>query len=409
MKENITDAPEGIIMEGLLESMAEYYSANLSQNIKRGMRESYLKGLYAGGQVPFGYKLVEGKLLQDEVNAPIVRYIFEEYAGGTPKKAILDELRARGVKSPRGFPLGASSFAELLNNTAYYGKGTRVGIDVDCVPDPIISKELFERAQTRVQAHKQTPATEKAKVTYLLQGKVFCGLCGGTMAGESGKGRKNVIYNYYSCHNRKKLHACEKKNEKKEEVESVVVREAMRFIRNPENLDRVAKGVLAEYDREFGAAHLRELEKKKDRLEADLNNVVEAIAKTSGRGQARLLEKLEKLDAQKNDLEIDIAKLKITQNIHLTEDEIKAWLKQFAHGDPDEPDFRQWLIDTLVNAVYLFDGYMIIFFNLKGTKKVCFQDVDDKLDDMALSQELKDDPPLIPGSDFNGSAPPKRR
>ena len=177
VKENITDAPEGIIMEGLLESMAEYYSASLSQNIKRGMRESYLKGLYAGGQVPFGYKLVEGKLLQDEVNALIVRYIFEEYAGGTPKKAIL------------------------------------------------------------------------------------------------------------------------------------------------------------------------------------------------------------------------------------TEDEIKAWLKQFAHGDHDEPDFRKWLIDALVNAVYLFDGYMIIFFNLKGTKKVCFQDVDDKLDDMALSQELKDSQPLNPGSDFIGSAP----
>ena len=52
---------------------------------------------------------------------------------------------------------------------------------------------------------------------------------------------------------------------------------------------------------------------------------------------------------------------------------------------------------------------MIFFFNLKGTKKVCFQDVDDKLDDMALSQELKDGQSFNPGSDFIGSAPPNER
>lgn len=406
VKENISDAPEGIIMESMLEAMAEYYSANLSQNIKRGMRESYLKGMYAGGQVPFGYKLVEGKLLQDEINAPIARHIFEEYAGGTPKKVILDELRAQGVKSPRGYPLGASSFTDLLNNTAYYGKVTRVGIDVDCVPDPIISKELFDRAQMRVQAHKQAPAAAKARVNYLLQGKIFCGLCGGTVAGESGKGRQGGVYNYYSCHNRKKLHACGKKNEKKDDVETVVVREAIHFISNPENLDKAAKGVLAEYEKEFGQAHIKELEKKKDRLEADLNNVVEAIAKTPGSGQARLIEKLNKLEAEKTDVEIDVAKLKIAQDIRLTEDEIKAWLKQFAVGDPNDPDFRKWIIDTLVNAVYLFDGYMIIFFNLKGSKKICFQDMDKKLNEMELSSELTHGPTPETVSDFNGSAPP---
>lgn len=238
-----------------------------------------------------------------------------------------------------------------------------------------------------------------------FQGKVFCGLCGDTMAGESGKGRQGVIYNYFSCHTRKKHHECQKKNEKKDAVESTVVREAIRFIRGPKNLGKAVQGVLAEYEKEFGQTQIKELEKKKDRLEADLNNVVEAIAKTSGRGQARLLEKLDALEAQKNDLEIDIAKLRIAQGIQPTEAEVKGWLKQFATGDPNDPDFRKWIIDVLVNAVYLYDTYMVIFFNLKGSKKICFTDMDDKLNEMGLSTELKKEPSHEIVSDFNGYAP----
>jgi len=409
VKENISDAPEGIIMESMLEAMAEYYSANLAQNIKRGMRESYLKGMYAGGPVPFGYKLIDGKLLQDELTAPIARYIFEEYAAGTSKTEILKTLKEQGVKSPRGCELGPSSFTDLLQNTAYYGRVTRIGIEVDCVPEPIISKEIFDRAQVRVQAHKHAPAASKAKVDYLLQGKVFCGLCGDTMAGESGKGRQGVIYNYYSCHTRKKHHECQKKNEKKDAVESTVVREAIRFIRDPKNLDKAVQGVLAEYEKEFGQTQIKELEKKKDRLEADLNNVVEAIAKTPGRGQARLIEKLDVLEAQKNDLEIDIAKLRIAQGIQPTEVEVKAWLTQFSTGDPNDSDFRKWIIDVLVNAVYLYDTYMVIFFNLKGSKKICFTDMDDRLNEMELSTKLKKEPSREIVSDFNGYAPPNMR
>ena len=73
VKENITDRPEGIILEGLLESMAEYYSANLSQNVKRGLRETISKGFYCGGQIPYGYKTQDRRLVADEKTAPIIR------------------------------------------------------------------------------------------------------------------------------------------------------------------------------------------------------------------------------------------------------------------------------------------------------------------------------------------------
>ena len=87
--ENITDEPEGIMLEGLLESLAEYYSANLSKHVKRGMRESVLAGNYTGGIPPYGYKVEGKKLVVDENTAPIIRYVFEQYAKGVPKKKIL--------------------------------------------------------------------------------------------------------------------------------------------------------------------------------------------------------------------------------------------------------------------------------------------------------------------------------
>ena len=76
VKENITDSPEGIILEGLLESMAEYYSANLAQNVLRGKRETSAKGNWNGGRVPLGYKAVDGKLVADDKTAPFVQYLF---------------------------------------------------------------------------------------------------------------------------------------------------------------------------------------------------------------------------------------------------------------------------------------------------------------------------------------------
>ena len=103
--ERIQDNPEGIILEGMLESMAEYYSANLSVNIQRGQRESIAKGRYCGGPIPYGYKHVDGKLIADERTAPIIQEVFSRYAAGESMKAIIDSLTERGVKSSSGAAL----------------------------------------------------------------------------------------------------------------------------------------------------------------------------------------------------------------------------------------------------------------------------------------------------------------
>lgn len=77
-KETIAEGSEGILLESVLEGMAEFYSAELAEKVSRGLKENALKGLYNGGSVPFGYVInAERKLAIDPLTAPIVADIFK--------------------------------------------------------------------------------------------------------------------------------------------------------------------------------------------------------------------------------------------------------------------------------------------------------------------------------------------
>ena len=95
--ENIPDTPEGIILESLLEGMNQYYSAELSQKVKRGMKETRLKGLYQGGTLPYGYKLDGRKVVIDEQQAKHVLFMYEQYSKGVFVKDIIKALTESGV------------------------------------------------------------------------------------------------------------------------------------------------------------------------------------------------------------------------------------------------------------------------------------------------------------------------
>lgn len=97
--EHIADGAEGIILESVLEGMAEYYSAELSEKIHRGQKENALKARSNGGRVPFGYKLIDHYLKPDPLTAPVVLEVFTRYANGDSVRSIVDDLNGRGIKS----------------------------------------------------------------------------------------------------------------------------------------------------------------------------------------------------------------------------------------------------------------------------------------------------------------------
>lgn len=389
VKENITDTPEGIILEGLLESMAEYYSANLSQNVMRGKRESIAKGNYCGGTIPYGYKAVDKKLVVDDKTAPMVRYMFEQYAQGTSKKKIIEELNRRGYRSRSGGPLTTNSMSHVLPNTCYIGQYKYKGETVPGLAEPMIDAELFDRVQVRLAATARAPAAKKAKVTYLLTGKAYCGYCGTAMVGESGRSHTGTVYNYYACHNKKKRQGCHKKNERKDFIEWYVVEQTLQYILTPDRIVRVAKAVVDEYNKEFSDDSINELEKALDQIDHELDKLVDALIDSPKVAHKKIYDRMEILEGQKAELDEEIAKLRIAQEIRLTEDEVKAWLKQFTKGDPLDEDFRRRIIDVFINTVYLYDDRVIIFYNIKGGKQVSYIDLINS-DDLPVEEESSD-------------------
>ena len=214
--ENIGDNPESIILEAVLEASAEYYSLELAQKIKRGMRESALKGQFCGGGIPFGYKSAGGRLVIDEAKAPFVKKAFEQYAAGVPQKQIIEELNAVGLRNRNGKPFGNTALQVALQSEKYIGilRWNDIVIENGC--PALIDRETFDKVQERIKQNKREGGKNKAKIEYLLTSKVFCGYCGGTVTGVSGTGRHGDIHYYYCCRNRRLRKGCKKAHEKKD-------------------------------------------------------------------------------------------------------------------------------------------------------------------------------------------------
>lgn len=128
VKENISEGPEGIILESMLEGMAEFYSANLSQNVKRGFRENALKAKWNGGSVPLGYKIVDHKLAIDEEYSPIVALAFQLCADGYTAKKVYSYLKEKGFRRPNGKEIAYNTVLYMLSNRTYIGEYNHSGV-----------------------------------------------------------------------------------------------------------------------------------------------------------------------------------------------------------------------------------------------------------------------------------------
>lgn len=386
--ENIGDNPESIILEAVLEASAEYYSVDLSQKIKRGRRDSAAKGKFIGGGIPTGYKTIGGQLVLDEEKAPHIKYAFEQYAAGVKKKDIIAELNRRGLRNSKGNPYGASAFQKGLQSERYIGVLEQSGVRVEGGCPALIDNETFDKVQERLEANRHKGAKNKAKVEYLLSGKIFCGHCGSTMQGVAGTGKGGNRWYYYSCFKRRK-HECTKKHEKKDFIEWYVVEQTVEYVLTPERIKKIAAAVVAQYNDEFNDGRIKEIERRIEKLDRDCRKIVDMLIDVPASGRQPLYDKLEMYGAEKNDLEIDVAKLRIANGIRYTEEDIIAWLKQFCRGDLFDEAFRKRIIDVFINSVYLFDDKIIIYYNVRGGKQVSYIDM---LESTGESEGEIDDP-----------------
>ena len=367
--EIISDGPEGIILESVLEGYAEYYSADLSEKVIRGMTENALKGKFTGGAVPVGYRIDENQRFQtDPLTAPLIAEAFRMYNEGATMTEVRDWLNEHQVKNPRGGPMSYNTVQHMLKNRRYIGELKYRDILIpDAIP-PIVSPELFEDVQIKMAKNKKAPARRKAEDDYLLTTKLFCGYCGSLMFGESGTSRSGDVHRYYKCATVKKRKSCQKKTVRKQWLEDLVIAKTKALIMDDTVIDSLVSSVMELQNKEN--IRLPLYEKQLRETETGIQNMLNAIQ--AGILTSSTKERLETLETQKKELEAKIAEERLAKP-KLSEDFVRFWLTRFRKLDLSQKEQRQALIDTFINAIYLYDDKMLITFNYKeGTETVSF-------------------------------------
>lgn len=350
--ENISEKPEGIILEAVLEGMAEFYSADLSQKITRGMRESALKCHSIGGHVPLGYKIEDHKLVINPATAHIVREAFELYANGETVADICRMFNTKGYRTAKGVEFNRNSFKSMFRNKRYIGVYTYKDIEMEGGVPAIIDKELFETVSRRLSKNAEAPARGKAKVDYLLAGKLFCGHCGGSMNGESGTSKTGAVHNYYTCYTRKRKHACEKKPLKKEWIEYIVAQDAMELLTD-DTIQELADMAISQTEQDLREnTRIPELTERMKETESGIANITNAIEK--GIASDALMNRLVELEKEKKNLlrllaeeEKYVCKIERSQIVY--------WLTEFKGGRIEDERYRRIIIDLMVNSVTVWD------------------------------------------------------
>ena len=367
--EIISEGPEGIILESVLEGYAEYYSADLAEKVVRGQTENILKGRCNGGRGTFGYTLdSERKFHIDPLTSPFVLESFKKYNEGSTMKEIRDWLNENGIKNPVGGAFTYNSVEHMLKNRRYIGElKFRDVVVPDAVP-PIIPLELFEDVQEKIAKNKKAPARRKAEDDYLLTTKLFCGYCGALMFGESGTSRTGEVHRYYKCATAKKHKGCKKKTVRKQWLEDLVVNQTMQLVKDDAAMESIIAKVMELQNKENTNIPL--YEKQLRDAESGIQNMLNAIQ--AGILTSSTKERLEQLEETKRELEARIAEEKLAKP-KVTEEFIRFWLLRFRKLDMSLKDQRQALVDTFINSIYLYDDKVLITFNYKeGTQTVTF-------------------------------------
>ncbi|MBR2030395.1 MAG: recombinase family protein [Clostridia bacterium] len=351
VKENIPDSPEGIILESLLEGMAEYYSAELSQKVKRGMRESRLKGYYTGGHIPYGYMKVGRKLEIDPEKATIVNRIFQEYVEGKMLKEIGDNLTKEGILH-LGKPFTLDALSKLVKNEKYTGVMHLNGEAYENIYPRIIDDELFYLAKQTSDANRYG---KHNGVIYLLKKRMFCGYCGALMTSESGTSENHSVMRYYKCKQRKLSKPCQKSTIRKEVIEDIVVDTTLKVLQGS-FLDKLADDILRVHTkRSQEQATLKLLMVERNETNTALDNLISAMEKgiVSKTTQKRLEELENKLEAIDSKIIVEESKTKI----RLTKGDILKFIKKALKKDPYA------MIRLLVNKIILYDDKIEIYYN----------------------------------------------
>lgn len=380
LTENLDGSPESVILESLLEGMAEYYSKNLAREVMKGMKETAYQCKHNGGKPPLGFDVADDKTyVINPQEAETVRSIFRLYLAGHGYTSIISTLNEQGKLTKLGRPFGKNSIHDLLTNEKYAGvyvfnrtssknafgtrnnhasKNTDDLIRVEGGMPAIVSKEDFAAVQAKMARNKRQPGFYKAKELYLLSGLIFCGECGHTMQGNSRiSGRSKERYISYRCGQKDRGIKCNNKEVRREYIEAFVLSELQNKLFNDNVIPVLTEKLnahLATNDK-IRDDELQQLKTKLAATDNQITNIVSAVAQ--GFVQDSFKDKMTDLENEKSKLEIRIKELslQVSNSAQLTPDKMKklfSVFKQFVK-EKNLPECKKF-IDHYVDKVVVF-------------------------------------------------------
>lgn len=369
--ESIPDSPEGVILESVLEGMAEYYSIQLSQNILRGQRASAEKCQSTGGNRPLGYLTdpKTKKFVIDPETAPTVRLVFDMYAKGSTVAEIVEELNAKGLRTLRGGKFTKNSLHSMLKNEKYIGVYSyKDQVRIEGGVPAIIEPETFAKVQEMLKINKRAPAHTWSRADYILTDKLFCGHCGSKMAGESGTSKTGAKHNYYICTKRKRERACNKKAVRKEWIEGIVIDKVLELLQDETLLNFIADGVFDYYKKvktdEDQSAGIRVQLAEVDKAQANIMKAVEA-----GLFSAATKKRMDELEEQRIALEAELSHIELVQSWEISHDYVLFYLCELRDKAQKDDEGIKRLVQTFINSVFVYDDKITITFNYSGDNR----------------------------------------
>ena len=366
--EAIPDGPEGIILESLMEGLAEYYSAELAQKIQRGMTESAMKCKSTGGTRVLGYYTDQDKHFQiDPEGAQIVQIIFDMYIKGEPNTAITDFLNSHGFRTIQGHDFNKNIITRIIQNRKYIGEYRYGDIVIEGGMPAIITPEVFCLAQAETERRRTRKKPMSPKAEYLLSSRLFCGHCKKPMQGISGTGQNGNKWYYYYCSNRRtRIKTCDKKQVPRDKLEKLVVDMTVNYILKEEVLSDLSKKIYAAQERQNDTdEQIAFYEKKLNDNKKAVTNILKAIE--SGVNTQTLPERLQQLENEQTVIQGELAYLK-NHRTAFDEDQILFMLMQYL--EPFEGESRQEyykrIITCFVAEVYLYNDRLLIYFNISS-------------------------------------------
>ena len=360
--EFIPDGSAGVITQGMIETVAEYFSAKLSEDVTRGMNKAAQHCQITGG-APLGYRPGPNKRWQiDPVGAELVKRCFEWYDSGKSMGELADHFNKEGHKTAKGNSFNKSSFTTILRNKKYIGIYEYDGtVSIAGGVPRIIEDDLFFRVQRKLDANRHRPGAYKAEVPYLLSGKLFCGKCGSPMTGTAGTGKSGVRHYYYICNNRR-AKKCDKKNVRLDLIEEAVLQSALDVLTD-DNISYISAEVERRCSENSGnKALVASLRVQLTEVEKQLKNIGNAIAQ--GIITETTKQMLMDAEADRAALRQQIDRATVQASLEVKAEAVACWLDGFRHGDRKSPEFRKDVFGALVHSVFVYDDYMKIIFNV---------------------------------------------